>query len=138
MAFRFKSGLIVLLAMAAVVGFTGAARAASVVAVLPFQDTGSNAPSHYAKGNTPYAELLQASDGNYYGTTVYGGSGLCPNTSEGGYLGCGAVFQINAKTGKETVIFNFPFDTATNSAPDGAFPTAGLIQGKALPRAGGR
>ena len=130
MAFRFKSGLIVLLAMVAVVGFAGAARAASVVAVSPFQDTGSNAPSHYAKGNTPYSELLQASDGNYYGTTVYGGSGLCPNTSEGGYLGCGAVFQINAKTGKETVIFNFPFDTATNSAPDGAFPTAGLIQGK--------
>ena len=98
--------------------------------MLPFQNTGSNVLSHFAKGDTPYSELLQASDGNFYGTTEYGGSGACPSFPPGGYVGCGTVFQINAKTGKETVIFNFPFNTATNSAPDGAYPTAGLIQGK--------
>ncbi len=121
---------VILMVIFAVFGLAGAASAARVEAVYPFQNTGSNSPSHYAHGNTPYAELLQASDGNFYGTTQYGGSGLCPNTGEGGYLGCGTIFRINGKTGVETVIFNFPFDTATNSAPDGAFPTAGLIQGK--------
>ena len=124
-----KPALTISLVLLAMLG-AGAANAASVVNVLPFQNTGNNSPSHAAKGSTPYSELLQASDGNYYGTTVYGGSGPCPNTGTGGVLGCGTVFQINGKTGKETVIFNFPFDTATNSAPDGAFPTAGLIQGK--------
>jgi uncharacterized repeat protein (TIGR03803 family) len=122
--------LMMLAALLAMLGFAGAANAASVTKVWPFQNTGNNSPSHYAKGSTPYAELLQASDGNYYGTTAYGGSGLCPNTSQGGYLGCGTVFQINAKTGAKKVIFNFPFETANASAPDGAFPTAGLIQGK--------
>lgn len=28
------------------------------------------------------------------------------------------------------MIYNFSYDAATNTAPDGAFPTAGLIQGK--------
>ncbi len=130
MSRRLKPPLMMLAALLAMLGFAGAANAASVTKVWPFQNTGNNSPSHYAKGSTPYAELLQASDGNYYGTTAYGGSGLCPNTSQGGYLGCGTVFQINAKTGAKQVIFNFPFDTANASAPDGAFPTAGLIQGK--------
>jgi uncharacterized repeat protein (TIGR03803 family) len=114
----------------AVLGFAGAGHAAAVEGIFPFVDTGSSTPSNYAKGSTPRSELLQASDGNFYGTTEYGGSGPCPTFPAGGYTGCGTVFEINAKTGAETVIFNFPFDTATNSAPDGAYPTAGLIQGK--------
>lgn len=113
-----------------VAGFAARAAAASVVAVYPFVDTGPSTPSNYSKGNSPHAELLQASDGNFYGTTEYGGSGACPTFPPGGYSGCGTVFQINARTGAEKVIFNFPFDTASNSAPDGAYPTAGLIQGK--------
>jgi uncharacterized repeat protein (TIGR03803 family) len=100
------------------------------VAVYPFTDTGPSTPSNYAHGNSPHAELLQASDGNFYGTTEYGGSGACPTFPRGGYTGCGTVFRINAKTGAQTVLFNFPWDSATSSAPDGAYPTAGLIQGK--------
>jgi uncharacterized repeat protein (TIGR03803 family) len=110
--------------------FAARACAASVVAVYPFTDTGPGTPSNYARGNSPHSELLQASDGNFYGTTEYGGSGACPTFPAGGYTGCGTVFRINAKTGVQTVIFSFPFDTVTNSAPNGAYPTAGLIQGK--------
>ena len=107
-----------------------AASAASVNGVYRFAATGPATQSNYAKGNSPHSELLQASDGNFYGTTEFGGSGPCPTFPAGGYAGCGTIFRINAKTGVETVIFNFPFDTPTNSAPDGAYPTAGLIQGK--------
>ena len=36
-----------------------------------------------ADGNSPQAQLLQGSDGNFYGTTTYGGAS-----------GCGTVFQV--------------------------------------------
>jgi len=108
---------------------TTVAHAAAVNAVYRFTATGMSSPSNYGKGNTPHSELIQASDGNFYGTTEYGGSGLCPTFPAGGITGCGIVFRINAKTGVQTVLFNFPYDTATSSAPDGAYPTAGLIQG---------
>ena len=94
-----------------------------------FTDTGQGTPSHYALGNAPYAELVQASDGNFYGTTVYGGSGLCPNTGQGGYTSCGTVFRMTPQ-GKVTALYSFPYDPATSTAVNGAFPTAGLIQGK--------
>lgn len=114
--------------LAVMLATLGVAHAASVDGVYRFVDTGTS-PSNYAKGNTPESELLQASDGNFYGTTVYGGSGLCPNRGEGGYTGCGTIFRISSK-GVETVLYSFPFDTAANAAPNGAFPTAGLIQGQ--------
>ncbi len=87
------------------------ASAANLKALHRFTDTGNSTPSHYALGNTPDAELLQASDENFYGTTVYGGAGLCPNRSQGGYTGCGTIFRM------------------TPQGASGAFPTAGLIQG---------
>ena len=93
-----------------------------------FTDTGNSTPSHYALGNTPYSELVQASDGNFYGTTVYGGAGLCPNKSQGGYTGCGTIFRMTPQ-GTVSVLYSFPYDTAASTAPSGAFPTAGLIQG---------
>jgi uncharacterized repeat protein (TIGR03803 family) len=104
------------------------AKAETVTARHRFTDTGNGTQSHYALGSTPYSELLQASDGNFYGTTVYGGSGLCPNTSTGGVLGCGTVFQMTPQ-GKVTTLYSFPYDTTTGTAASGAFPTAGLIQG---------
>ncbi len=104
------------------------ANAATLKAVHRFTDTGTSTQSHYALGNTPSSELLQASDGNFYGTTVYGGSGLCPNNSTGGVLGCGVVFRMTPQ-GVVTALYSFPYDKNTGTAPNGAFPTAGLIQG---------
>ncbi len=116
---------LLLLAMAA--GSFGPAPGAAIKPLHRFAYVGT-APSHYSLGSTPYAELLQASDGNFYGTTVYGGAGRCPNRSNGSFLGCGTIFSMTP-AGAVTTLYSFPYDTATSQAPNGAFPTAGLIQG---------
>jgi uncharacterized protein (TIGR03437 family) len=64
-----------------------------------------------ADGEAPYAGLVQASDGNFYGTT-YGG----------GPAGSGTVYRITAE-GTLTTLYTFP---ATGT--DGENPVAGLIQ----------
>lgn len=61
-------------------------------------------------GDQPYAALLQASDGNFYGTTIAGGMD-----------NLGTVFRITP-TGAETVIHSF-------DGSDGSLPFAPLIQG---------
>jgi uncharacterized repeat protein (TIGR03803 family) len=68
-----------------------------------------------ADGSGPYSSLIQGTDGNYYGTTGYGGTNTnCTN-------GCGTVFKISA-SGKLTVLHNF-------DGSDGSGPNAGLVQG---------
>jgi len=62
-------------------------------------------------GDSPYGALVQASDGNFYGTTVIGGSNSL-----------GAIFKMTPG-GVITPLYSF---TGTN---DGAYPYAGLIQG---------
>ena len=62
-------------------------------------------------GARPFARLVQGSDGNFYGTTKYGGT----NNS-------GTVFQISA-SGVFTSLYSF---TGGN---DGANPEAALVQG---------
>jgi uncharacterized repeat protein (TIGR03803 family) len=63
-------------------------------------------------GAFPWATLVQASDGNFYGTTQNGGNTACA-------LGCGTIFRITPN-GKLTT---FSFD-GTN----GSQPFAGLVQ----------
>ena len=63
-------------------------------------------------GSAPAAGLLQASDGNFYGTTKTGGAN-----------GVGTVFKLTP-AGVETVIYSF-----TGGSSDGAGPAAALIQG---------
>jgi uncharacterized repeat protein (TIGR03803 family) len=58
--------------------------------------------------------LIQATDGNFYGTTSAGGS-----------VGGGTIFKITS-TGTLTTIYNFCTQTA---CADGEGPYAGLIQG---------
>jgi len=69
-------------------------------------------------GKYPASELVQATDGNFYGTAFFGGSGNCKN---GGFvIGCGTVFNITP-SGTLTTLHRF-------DGTDGAFPYAGLIQ----------
>ena len=84
-------------------------------------------PSGYSHGELLYDELVQGADGNFYGTTVLGGSGTCLGPF--GVQGCGTVFKITP-SGTQTVLFNFPYDPNTNTAVDGIYPYGGLVQGR--------
>jgi uncharacterized repeat protein (TIGR03803 family) len=67
------------------------------------------------EGANPQAGLVQATDGNFYGTTWSGGANKCP---EG--FSCGTVFKITP-SGTLTRLHSF-------DGTDGAHPTAGLVQ----------
>ncbi|MFN0101324.1 MAG: choice-of-anchor tandem repeat GloVer-containing protein [Bryobacteraceae bacterium] len=72
-------------------------------------------------GADPYSPLLQASDGNLYGTTYGGGIfETCPGVGIAG-LGCGTVFRITP-AGALTTLHRF-------AAIDGANPRGALIEG---------
>jgi uncharacterized repeat protein (TIGR03803 family) len=62
-------------------------------------------------GAGPYTNLIQGSNGDFYGTT-----------EEGGSAQEGTIFEVTAG-GKQTVLFSFPNQT------DGAYPTLPLTQG---------
>lgn len=68
-------------------------------------------------GNWPIGGLVQASDGAFYGTTLYGG-----NTNGNNGFGYGTIFRL-ASNGKLTTIHSF-------SGTDGYQPAGELIQGK--------
>src|SRR5687767_11542562 len=64
------------------------------------------------KGGSPHAELVQGSDGNFYGTTAEGGSG-----------DSGTVFRMTPAGALTTLV---EFADGTNT---GQYPRAGLVQG---------
>jgi uncharacterized repeat protein (TIGR03803 family) len=74
--------------------------------------------SNCLDGTLP-AGVIQATDGNFYGTTSYGG-----NISCGGPNGCGTVFRITP-SGNLTTIYTFCLNSGCE---DGAFPISGVIQ----------
>jgi uncharacterized repeat protein (TIGR03803 family) len=67
-------------------------------------------------GELPSSGLIQATDGNFYGTTLFGGDGPDCYSDNGA---CGTVFEVTP-SGAETVLHNFV-------GSDGAFPFA-LVQ----------
>jgi uncharacterized repeat protein (TIGR03803 family) len=77
-----------------------------------FDDTDGNGPTG----------IIQASNGNFYGTTSYGGSHSC--TSYGSPGGCGTVFEMTLG-GAVTTLHDF---CAQNNCTDGAIPWGGVVQ----------
>jgi len=72
-----------------------------------------------ADGAAPLTGLVQASDGNFYGTTVAGGANSSPFCG----VDCGTVFRITPG-GMLTTLYSF---CALQNCADGAFPLAGLL-----------
>jgi len=72
-------------------------------------------------GAEPYAGLVEASDGNFYGTTFAGGSGHCNN---GVIPGCGTVFRMTPQ-GKLTTLYSI---CTLQDCLDGAQPIGALVQ----------
>lgn len=73
-----------------------------------------------ADGEFPNA-ISQGRDGNFYGTTLYGGTGAyCTNGT------CGTVFKITPG-GQLTTLYSF---CSLQNCADGAFPTGNVIQGE--------
>jgi uncharacterized repeat protein (TIGR03803 family) len=74
-----------------------------------------------ADGQYPYGELVEGSDGNFYGTTESGGAKANGNICA---LGCGTLFQLTPE-GSLSTIYNF---CSTLNCGDGVEPFSGLIQ----------
>lgn len=72
------------------------------------------------EGSNPYSGLLQAGNGNFYGTTTSGGIFL---DECGG--GCGTIFEITP-AGKLTTLYRF---CSLSNCADGMNPDGGLVQG---------
>ena len=74
-------------------------------------------------GAFPIAGLILGSDGNFYGTTSYGGraGNICSD-----YV-CGTIFEITP-SGTLTPLHDFCFPNEGNGCPSGAGPAAPLVQ----------
>src|SRR5579862_1393061 len=73
--------------------------------------------SKCADGSGPDAGLMQGSDGNFYGTTMWGGAAGC-------IVGCGTIFRITP-AGALTTLYDF---CSQQGCVDGGEPTALLVQ----------
>jgi uncharacterized repeat protein (TIGR03803 family) len=72
-----------------------------------------------ADGASPYGALIQASDGNLYGTTSGGGASSASCSG-----GCGTIFKITT-AGALTTLYNF---CSQANCADGSTPEGGLVQ----------
>ncbi len=72
-------------------------------------------------GIVPFGALIQASDGNFYGTTASGGANVCASIPQSG-TNCGTVFRMTP-AGVETVLYSFGA-----SPTDAVGPVGSLLQ----------
>jgi uncharacterized repeat protein (TIGR03803 family) len=79
------------------------------------------AQTNCTDGLNPIGPLVQASNGNFYGMTVYGGA------TTNCIVGCGTIFQITP-AGVLTTLYNFCSQANCADGVPGGYPTA-LIQG---------
>lgn len=70
-------------------------------------------------GTEPLAGLIQAADGDFYGTTQYGGRGVYPR---------GTFFKMT-RTGHFTTLYSFCSQAGLNGCLDGWEPSGPLVQG---------
>jgi uncharacterized repeat protein (TIGR03803 family) len=75
-------------------------------------------------GDLPAGGLIQATNGNLYGTTYYGGAN--PTGCESTGFGCGTVFSLDP-SGTLTTLHSF-CTLGGSACTDGYFPRAGLLQ----------
>ena len=75
----------------------------------------------FTSSANPVAALIQATDGNLYGTTGVGGANNDCGGSAPGPIGCGMVFKVTL-SGTLTTLFSF-------DGTDGEAPQAALVQG---------
>jgi uncharacterized repeat protein (TIGR03803 family) len=73
-------------------------------------------------GGKPQAGLVQAASGNFYGTTIIGGTNCAPAG------GCGTVFKVTP-TGTLTALYSFCAQNGQYNCSDGSSPYAALVQG---------
>src|SRR3984885_3934102 len=76
-------------------------------AALPAQTFKTLVTFNEANGEDVFSSLIEGSDGNLYGSTVYGGK-----------QNFGTIFKLTL-VGKETVLYNFCLQSG---CPDGAYP----------------
>jgi uncharacterized repeat protein (TIGR03803 family) len=74
--------------------------------------------SNCADGSSPLSGLVQAANGDFYGTTFAGGANCVANG------GCGTVFKITP-SGTLTTLYSFCSQT---NCTDGSYPLNGLVQ----------
>ena len=77
-----------------------------------------------ADGANPYTGLVQATDGNFYGTTSVGGANTTENCENVYIVGCGTIFKITP-TGTLTTLYSF---CSLAACADGDEPGAALVQ----------
>src|SRR5580704_4139154 len=95
---------------------------AAGAAALPAQTFTSLHTFDYTDGDLPQGKLLQATNGDLYGTTLDGGANtneLCVSSGS-----CGTIFKITP-SGALTTLYNFCSKT---NCTDGANPERALIQ----------
>ncbi len=92
----------------------------------------STGNGYFPNGTMPNGPLLQASDGNFYGTTMLGGDdGQCSKPATPGnpvHECAGTVFQLTP-AGKLTVLHTFSWGAVTAPYADGSTPRGGLVEG---------